>query len=612
MSGARWLLRAGFLAALIGAVALAADGGSAIRHDVEASYRRDLRRLEALDAQLARELLRSRSGLVMHYDTLTRTFQDLRRTSRQLEQIPAALGFDPGASLRAELARVGALVGDLGLLLERFKSDNAILRNSRQYYPILLDEARARLETVPDAEAVERRLGAVLGALAHFDVAPAHDAVARLSQALQELRAAAPDAIDRHAPGSGRRSARAPASAARLGRSSRAEQPAAAPIATSSVATELDLILKHGALIIQNSAGVDQLVAQVLGVPLQDEIARASATYEESYREALRRGQSRATWLTALIAAAIVLGLVEVIARSRAVARSLREARDELELANRALDREREREREQNELKTRFVSATSHEFRTPLTTILSSSQMLATYGERWGAERRLRHFERISTAASHMAQMLEEILLIGRAEMGVLSASPMALDLRDFCRGLIEGLVPADRQGEARPRAVELAFQGEHHVELDRRLLTHVLGNLLENALKYSEPGSDVGLAVSVEREGVRCVVSDGGMGIPAADLPHLFDSFYRGQNVGTVAGSGLGLAVVKRAVEVQGGTIEVESEPGRGTRVTVWLPLGAGPSGAESERLTPGAATGVAAPVGLVSSQVGSAVRDA
>jgi signal transduction histidine kinase len=574
VSGARWLLRAGFLAALVGAVAVAAEGGPAIEQGVEASYRLDLRRLEALDAQLARELLRSRSGLVMHYDALTRTFRELRRTSQRLTQGPGSLGFDRAGPLRAELEQVNALVGSLEVSLERFKSDNAILRNSRQYYPILLDEARARLQAVPRANAVERRLGAVLGALAHFDVAPAHDAVERLSLALQELRAAAPD--------------------------------------NRAVATELDLILKHGALIIESSASVDQLVAQVLGVPLEEAIARASASYEEGYREALRRGQRQATWLTALIAAAIVLGLVEVIARSRAVARSLREARDGLERANRALDRERERERQQNELKTRFVSATSHEFRTPLTTILSSSQMLATYGERWGAERRLRHFERIGTAAAHMTQMLEEILLIGRAEMGVLSASPTALDLRDFCRGLIEGLTPVDPQGESPRHAVELAFQGEHEVELDRRLLTHVLGNLLENALKYSEPGSAVGLTVSVDREGVRCVVSDAGMGIPAADLPHLFDSFYRGQNAGTVAGSGLGLAVVKRAVDVQGGSIEISSEPGHGTRVTVWLPLRSGASGAESERPAAGAATGVAAAAGLVSPPVGSAVRDA
>jgi signal transduction histidine kinase len=103
-----------------------------------------------------------------------------------------------------------------------------------------------------------------------------------------------------------------------------------------------------------------------------------------------------------------------------------------------------------------------------------------------------------------------------------------------------------------------------------------VLGNLLENALKYSDPGSSVGIEVTVEPDGVRCVVRDAGVGIPAEDLPQLFDSFYRGKNVGTVSGTGLGLAVVKRAVDVQHGRIDVHSECGRGTTVTVWLPLGA------------------------------------
>jgi signal transduction histidine kinase len=152
----------------------------------------------------------------------------------------------------------------------------------------------------------------------------------------------------------------------------------------------------------------------------------------------------------------------------------------------------------------------------------------------------------------------------------VLAAHPVEVDLQEFSRSLIETLTrAASRQG-----AIELSVSGEPKAQLDRRLLTHVLGNLLENALKYSDPGSKVGLQLSSERDGLRCVVSDSGVGIPEHDLPHLFDSFYRGQNVGATAGTGLGLAVVKRAVDVQGGSIEVKSQCGRGTSVHVWLPL--------------------------------------
>lgn len=535
MSTGRLALRVLFIAAVSGAGALAMHGSRhALRHGVAAQYHRDLRRLEALDARLDRELLRSRAGLVMHYDTLTSAFRELRSTAGRVARVPE-LGFDPGPELHAALGRVDQLIREQELSLERFKSVNAILRNSRQYYPVLLDEVRGSSQRTPGAEVLRPSLEAVMRALAHFDAAPASDAVALLASALSELESAS----------------------------------RALPPLSASVRDEIDLVSQHGHIIVDHFAGVDQLVGRVLALPLSDEISRATASYEQGHAAALRRDTLQASLLATLIASAIVLGLVEVVARARADARALRDAKGELERANRALEHERQREQQQNELKTRFVSATSHEFRTPLTTILSSSQMLATYGERWGAERRMTHFERITTAAHHMTEMLEELLLIGRAEMGVLAAQPVELDLRDFCKGLIETLSRA----AARQGSIELSLSGPGRVLLDQRLLTHVLGNLLENAMKYSEPGSRVCLQVSAEASGVRCVVSDAGVGIPESDIPRLFDSFYRGQNVGSAAGSGLGLAVVKRAVDVQGGSIEVQSECGHGTTVSVWLP---------------------------------------
>lgn len=575
MSNLRLPLRLALIASVIGAAALGVQGyRHSIRHDIEAPFRRDLRRLEALDARLDRELLRSRAGLVMHYDGLTSAFRELRRTARQVSRVPE-LGFDPGPELGAALARIAGLIREEELNLELFKSVNAILRNSRQYYPALLDEVRGTLENTPGGEVLAPRLAALTGALAHLDAAPANDAVALLAQALTELESAS-------------RSAALPEPVLPAGPPNPALPAASrsAAVATTSVPAnpreEIELLLQHGRIIVDHFANVDRLVARVLELPLADEIARASAGYEQSYAAALRRSQAHIALLTALIGLAVVLGLVEVIARARADARAIGEARDELERANRALDRERQREHQQNELKTRFVSATSHEFRTPLTTILSSSQMLATYGERWDAARRMTHFERITTAAHHMTEMLEEILLIGRAEMGVLAAHPVEIDLQEFSRGLIETLARA----AGRPGAIELSISGEPRAQLDRRLLTHVLGNLLENALKYSDADSKVGLQLSSERDGVRCVVSDTGVGIPEHDLPHLFDSFYRGQNVGATAGTGLGLAVVKRAVDVQGGSIEVKSECGRGTSVHVWLPLA--PNVAQSSELEP------------------------
>jgi signal transduction histidine kinase len=126
---------------------------------------------------------------------------------------------------------------------------------------------------------------------------------------------------------------------------------------------------------------------------------------------------------------------------------------------------------------------------------------------------------------------------------------------------------------------VRFSFRGDRRVCLDQRLLTHVLGNLLENALKYSSPKSEVGLHVTVSDGGVRCVVQDSGVGISADELPKLFQTFRRGRNVGNVPGSGLGLAVARRALQAQGGKIEVHSAPGRGSEFVVWLPLSQRPS---------------------------------
>ena len=545
------LRRAALVAALLGAAALTVQVATrAIPAQAEAARGRDLRQLESLDAQLDRELLRSRAGLVMHYDSLTRTFRELTRTASRVAA-PPALAFEPGEAVRVAARRLPELLGAQARLLERFKSENAILRNSRQYYPVLLDQARARAAASPHGQERDRQLAAVLGALSFFDVAPDGDASTRLGAALDEL---------------GRQSSSA----------------------TPAVRDELELIVRHGRVILERSAAVDQLVAELLSLPLGEEAGRASAAFEESYRQASIRAEHGIELLTALVAIAVVLALLEALAKFRADAHALARARDALERQSAALDRERQREKQQNELKTRFVSATSHEFRTPLTTILSSSQMLAAYGERWDAERRLTHFERIGAAASQMMEMLDELLIIGRAEMGMLAAAPGELDLREFCEDLIESLARAHHC-----RTVELTYTGQRRVWLDRRLLTHVLGNLLENALKYSEPHGPVRLRVALEAAELCFEVRDEGVGIAEADMPNLFQSFYRGHNVGVVAGTGLGLAVVKRALDVQGGSINVRSEPGRGTTVSVRVPLPATGERPEEAAPEPGLVSG-------------------
>lgn len=545
MKLARVALRASLGAALLGSAGLALHGQrSAIDPAAEGAYRSDLRRLEALDAELDRELLRARSGLTLHYDALSRALGGLVQAQRRLAQpgLPFDSRYAPG--LGAALAEIERVLAEVRGSLEVFKTENALLRNSRNYYPELLGELHAELLGSDAGDAPTRALTAVLGSLVYLDVAPTPDAVARLVSAL--------DALEQSAG-----SAPPPA-----------------------LLQDLDLVLRHGRLIAQHSPVVDGLVGKLLSLPLSQAIEAASERYHEGYRAAMRAAGARSVLLAVLVGLALVLGLLEVIVELELRARALRQASAELERANRELDRERQREQDENRLKTRFVSATSHEFRTPLTTILSSSRMLATYGERWDSERRLSHLDRISAAARHMSRLMDDLLLIGRAEVGALVPVPAELDLHDFCRSLIDGLTRATLPGQAndpaasRQRDIQFTFRGQRQVHLDERLLNHVLGNLLENAIKYSAPGSEVGLHVAVDEREVRCVVQDAGIGIRPEDHARVFDSFHRGANVGAVTGTGLGLAVAKRAVAVQNGRIEIQSELGKGTEVVVWLPL--------------------------------------
>jgi signal transduction histidine kinase len=543
---ARAALRAGLCAAALASAALALHNQrSAIDAAAEAAYRGDLRRLEALDAELDRELLRARSGLVLHYDALSRAFGGLVQAQRRLAQPGPPFDSRHAPALGAALAEIERVLGDVDRLLQVFKTENALLRNSRNYYPELLGELHAELVGSGAGDAPTRELTAVLGSLVYLDVAPTPEAVTRLGDALDALE----------------RSAGSPP--------------------PPELAQDLDLVLRHGRLVAKHSPIVDGLVGELLALPLSRAIQAASESYHDGYRAATRSAEARSLLLALLVALVLVLGLLEVIAELEARARALRQAKAELELANRALDRERQREQDENRLKTRFVSATSHEFRTPLTTILSSSRMLATYGERWDSERRLSNLDRISAAARHMSRLMDDLLLIGRAEVGALVPAPAELDLHDFCRSLIEGLtrasLPQQTNGQvvSRQRDIQFTFRGPRQVLLDERLLNHVLGNLLENAIKYSAAGSEVGLHVAVDEHEVRCVVQDAGIGIRPEDRARVFDSFHRGANVGAVTGTGLGLAVAKRAVAVQKGRIEIQSELGKGTEVVVWLPLG-------------------------------------
>jgi len=225
-------------------------------------------------------------------------------------------------------------------------------------------------------------------------------------------------------------------------------------------------------------------------------------------------------------------------------------------------------------LKTKFVSMTSHEFRTPLATILSSAELLRYYSDRLPEDERIEVIGSIEKAVARMTKMLDGILMIGRADSGNLELHPSVCRLHELCREIAGEAARTNSADGSNLQRLDMHFSGaEIELLLDEKLLRHILGNLIGNAFKYSPAGTRVTLTVRADPGEIVAIVADQGIGIPAEDLPRLFETFHRAANVGNISGTGLGLAIVKRAVELHGGKVDVDSTLGEGTRFTVRLP---------------------------------------
>jgi len=254
-----------------------------------------------------------------------------------------------------------------------------------------------------------------------------------------------------------------------------------------------------------------------------------------------------------------------------------------------------EKEKELSELKSRFVSMTSHEFRTPLSTILSSTELLEIYSHKLSEPKKVGHLHRIQGAVRRMTDLLNDVLIIGKAEAGKLDLKPTPLDLAEFCQKLVQEILIIDNhqhnitfvaQGscsiaEASP---ELALQSRELEPngcqslgrpcFDEKLLRQIVSNLLSNAIKYSPAGSQLDFVLNCQNGEVIFEIQDQGIGIPPEDQSHLFEPFHRASNVSNISGTGLGLAIVKKCVDLHRGKITVNSEVGVGTKFTVTLPL--------------------------------------
>lgn len=229
-----------------------------------------------------------------------------------------------------------------------------------------------------------------------------------------------------------------------------------------------------------------------------------------------------------------------------------------------------EKEKELSDLKLKFFSMVSHEFRTPLSIILGSSQLLAEGNAQWSEDRRLKNIQRIQSSAQLMTRYLSDILTLTRAEAGNLECEPAALDVEAFCLNLIEEL----EFTELNQHVIEFQSEGLCGlVKLDEKLLYSILSNLLLNAMKYSAPGSKIQIILHCTADTTTFWVKDEGIGISEADRQNLYNPFYRGENVADIKGTGLGLAVVKKCVDLHKGTIVVESRVGTGTTFRVVIP---------------------------------------
>jgi signal transduction histidine kinase len=257
--------------------------------------------------------------------------------------------------------------------------------------------------------------------------------------------------------------------------------------------------------------------------------------------------------------------LVRVIRYAIERGRILKQLQDSEQQTLKAL----EKERALNQLKSQFVSMVSHEFRNPMMVIQGCAIALQNPRRQLTESNQTRYLDLIQGSINDMLQLLDEVLLLGRAETHGLKYDPKDLDLTDFCQDLVETV-------KLGTFCHKLLFTSQiHHglAYMDATLLRHILTNLLTNAIKYSPENATIQFRLSLDAEIAVFEIQDQGIGIPVADQAHLFETFHRARNVGQVQGTGLGLAIVKHCVDLHQGEIHLNSEEGVGTLVKVTLP---------------------------------------
>jgi PAS domain S-box-containing protein len=242
----------------------------------------------------------------------------------------------------------------------------------------------------------------------------------------------------------------------------------------------------------------------------------------------------------------------------------------DLKRSEESLLRALEREKELGELKSRFVSMASHEFRTPLATILATAESLSIYREKMNDSQINNRLQKINQQVMHMRDIMEDVLQLARMQAGRVEFKPSEGDLVALAADIVEEF---DSQPIHQGRIHYTCSLDSLCIDFDNRLMRQVLANVLSNALKYSAIDKSVSVSLTQDDQHIRFQVIDHGIGIPPDDLKHLYEPFHRATNVGTISGTGLGLSIARQSVELHGGQLEVETEVNKGTQVTVVLP---------------------------------------
>lgn len=324
-------------------------------------------------------------------------------------------------------------------------------------------------------------------------------------------------------------------------------------------------------LTLPDSQGLSSLPLLINQAPSTPIVVLTNTNDEELAIEAVRQG-AQDYLVKRQVNPDVLLRSVQYAIARKQVLEQLRTVNQTLETRVEERTAELVKAQELYQFKSEFVSMLSHDIRNPLNTILLAAGLLQNNDDKLSKEKKFNHLQMIRSAIKNMAQLLDEVSFIGKADSGKLQSQLKPLDIEAFCHQILE-----DAHLTALEKHVKIDFtsHGDFSSTLwDEGLLRHILGNLITNAIKYSHPNSKVEFELTRQEKTVTFKIKDWGIGIAKKDQKQIFIPFHRGENVGSICGTGMGLAIVKKCVEAHDGEIFFNSQVGVGTTFIVTLPL--------------------------------------